>query len=170
MCISRTVNYSTLYHSSSDKILSISLLLSSRQYLLLSIIVPWKAAVDNAMAHPLPTNLEVGTSESKLRSLRDQNEKLAIALRINIEMIDSIPPPLPLPLPGPPEPKPEAPLHLRPPSDASDFHHPYTPYNIQVDFMRDLYSVIEDGKVAVFESPTGTVCIRTSSKEIWRLN
>lgn len=35
------------------------------------------------------------------------------------------------------------------------FHHPYTPYEIQLQFMRALYACLEDGKVAVFESPTG---------------
>ncbi|PLB39372.1 DNA helicase [Aspergillus candidus] len=37
-----------------------------------------------------------------------------------------------------------------------DFHHPYTPYDIQLEFMRSLYSCLEDDKVAIFESPTGT--------------
>lgn len=37
-----------------------------------------------------------------------------------------------------------------------DFCHPYTPYKIQLDFMRDLYRCIEDKKVGIFESPTGT--------------
>lgn len=36
-----------------------------------------------------------------------------------------------------------------------DFHHPYTPYDIQLEFMRSLYSCLEDDKVAIFESPTG---------------
>lgn len=35
------------------------------------------------------------------------------------------------------------------------FHHPFTPYEIQLQFMRALYGCLEDGKVAVFESPTG---------------
>ncbi|KAE8144171.1 ATP-dependent RNA helicase chl1 [Aspergillus avenaceus] len=37
-----------------------------------------------------------------------------------------------------------------------DFHHPFTPYDIQLQFMRSLYDCLEKGKVAVFESPTGT--------------
>ncbi|KAJ5454284.1 uncharacterized protein N7458_005240 [Penicillium daleae] len=37
-----------------------------------------------------------------------------------------------------------------------DFHHPFTPYDIQLQFMQALYGCLEDGKVAVFESPTGT--------------
>jgi chromosome transmission fidelity protein 1 len=36
-----------------------------------------------------------------------------------------------------------------------DFHHPFTPYDIQLQFMQALYGCLEDGKVAVFESPTG---------------
>lgn len=39
--------------------------------------------------------------------------------------------------------------------DRQDFHHPFTPYDIQLQFMRALYASLEDGKVAVFESPTG---------------
>ena len=39
--------------------------------------------------------------------------------------------------------------------DIQDFHHPFTPYEIQLQFMRALYGSLEDGKVAVFESPTG---------------
>ncbi|KAL3458505.1 helicase C-terminal domain-containing protein [Aspergillus heterothallicus] len=36
------------------------------------------------------------------------------------------------------------------------FYHPYSPYDIQLQFMRSLYTCLEDGKVAIFESPTGT--------------
>lgn len=36
-----------------------------------------------------------------------------------------------------------------------DFHHPYQPYNIQTQFMTALYDCIEQGKVGIFESPTG---------------
>lgn len=39
--------------------------------------------------------------------------------------------------------------------EPQDFHHPFTPYEIQLQFMRALYGCLEDGKVAVFESPTG---------------
>ncbi|KAJ5692097.1 hypothetical protein N7462_001520 [Penicillium macrosclerotiorum] len=39
--------------------------------------------------------------------------------------------------------------------EQQDFHHPYTPYDIQLQFMRALYGCLQDGKVAVFESPTG---------------
>lgn len=36
-----------------------------------------------------------------------------------------------------------------------DFHHPYEPYDIQLQFIRAVYDCIEQGKVGVFESPTG---------------
>jgi Rad3-related DNA helicase len=40
-----------------------------------------------------------------------------------------------------------------------DFHHPYTPYSVQLDFMRTVYDVLEqgNGQVGILESPTGTV-------------
>lgn len=37
-----------------------------------------------------------------------------------------------------------------------DFCHPYQPYEIQLDFMNNLYRCIEHEKVGIFESPTGT--------------
>ena len=37
-----------------------------------------------------------------------------------------------------------------------DFHHPFTPYDIQSQLMRAVYDCISDGKVGIFESPTGT--------------
>lgn len=37
-----------------------------------------------------------------------------------------------------------------------DFHHPYTPYGIQNQFMNAVYDCLEAGKVGIFESPTGT--------------
>lgn len=37
-----------------------------------------------------------------------------------------------------------------------DFHHPYTPYDIQTEFMNAVYTCLESGKVGIFESPTGT--------------
>jgi len=37
-----------------------------------------------------------------------------------------------------------------------NYHHPYIPYPIQLDLMRALYSCIDDGKIGIFESPTGT--------------
>jgi hypothetical protein len=39
--------------------------------------------------------------------------------------------------------------------EGKDFHHPYTPYDIQLQFMRALYDCIEHGKIGIFESPTG---------------
>jgi len=46
---------------------------------------------------------------------------------------------------------------LAPAMDLSqkDFHHPYSPYDIQIRFMRALYTCIEERKVGIFESPTG---------------
>lgn len=37
-----------------------------------------------------------------------------------------------------------------------DFHHPYEPYEIQKQFMNAVYDCLEDSKVGIFESPTGT--------------
>ncbi|KAL8711053.1 MAG: hypothetical protein Q9220_004434 [cf. Caloplaca sp. 1 TL-2023] len=37
-----------------------------------------------------------------------------------------------------------------------DFHHPFHPYEIQVQLMNAVYDCIEEGKVGIFESPTGT--------------
>lgn len=37
-----------------------------------------------------------------------------------------------------------------------DFHHPFAPYDIQQQFMQAVYDCIEEGKVGIFESPTGT--------------
>ncbi|KAH7327734.1 helicase C-terminal domain-containing protein [Stachybotrys elegans] len=39
-----------------------------------------------------------------------------------------------------------------------DFHHPFTPYDVQDQFMRAVYNVLEagDGQVGILESPTGT--------------
>lgn len=43
----------------------------------------------------------------------------------------------------------------------TDFHHPYQPYDVQLDFMRTVYDVLEkgDGQVGILESPTGTVLL-----------
>jgi hypothetical protein len=38
-----------------------------------------------------------------------------------------------------------------------DFHHPYTPYAIQETFMSTVYQVLDEGKIGILESPTGTV-------------
>ncbi|EKJ69805.1 hypothetical protein FPSE_10005 [Fusarium pseudograminearum CS3096] len=39
-----------------------------------------------------------------------------------------------------------------------DFHHPYTPYDVQEQFMKAVYDVLEsgNGQVGILESPTGT--------------
>ncbi|KAI8927828.1 helicase C-terminal domain-containing protein [Entophlyctis helioformis] len=37
-----------------------------------------------------------------------------------------------------------------------DFPFPFTPWNIQISFMSNLYDTLEDRKVGIFESPTGT--------------
>ena len=47
-------------------------------------------------------------------------------------------------------------LKLPTPTQFSAF--PFSPYEIQLDLMRHVFSAIEDKKVAIMESPTGTVC------------
>ncbi|XP_021933898.1 ATP-dependent DNA helicase DDX11 isoform X2 [Zootermopsis nevadensis] len=37
-----------------------------------------------------------------------------------------------------------------------EFPFPFTPYSIQLDFMKHLYRTLEEGKLGIFESPTGT--------------
>lgn len=44
-------------------------------------------------------------------------------------------------------------------NDRSQFPFPYKPYDIQEQFMRALYRTLNQGKVGIFESPTGTVCL-----------
>jgi hypothetical protein len=39
----------------------------------------------------------------------------------------------------------------------TSFGFPFEPYQIQIDFMRGLYSTIQQSKHGIFESPTGTV-------------
>ena len=42
-----------------------------------------------------------------------------------------------------------------------DFHHPYKPYDVQEQFMKAVYNVLEtgNGQVGILESPTGTVSL-----------
>ena len=42
--------------------------------------------------------------------------------------------------------------------ESIDFHHPFTPYNVQLDFMRTVYQVLQtgSGQIGILESPTGT--------------
>lgn len=42
-------------------------------------------------------------------------------------------------------------------SGSKQFGFPFEPYNIQKEFMEALYNVLDQGKVGIFESPTGTV-------------
>ncbi|TLD35402.1 DNA repair helicase [Venturia nashicola] len=37
-----------------------------------------------------------------------------------------------------------------------NFYHPFQPYPIQEEFMNAVYECIEEGKIGIFESPTGT--------------
>lgn len=45
---------------------------------------------------------------------------------------------------------------------SSRFLFPFKPYSIQEEFMTALYNVLEDGKIGIFESPTGTVSFNIS--------
>lgn len=47
-----------------------------------------------------------------------------------------------------------------------DFHHPYTPYDVQNQFMRTVYHVLAKGKgqIGILESPTGTVSMKYFAK------
>jgi hypothetical protein len=50
-----------------------------------------------------------------------------------------------------------------------EFPFPYAkPYDIQLNFMKSLYKTLELGKIGIFESPTGTVCL-TFNKRIQQL-
>lgn len=41
-------------------------------------------------------------------------------------------------------------------ASSRDYHHPYKPYDIQLELMNAIYDCIADGKIGIFESPTGT--------------
>jgi hypothetical protein len=64
-------------------------------------------------------------------------------------------------------PKDEASLRV---ASHRDFHHPYTPYEIQETFMSTVYQVLDEGKVGILESPTGTVSAAYFVLEFKRLN
>jgi Rad3-related DNA helicase len=42
-------------------------------------------------------------------------------------------------------------------SPPETFPFPFSPYPIQLEFMKTVYEVIEYGKIGILESPTGTV-------------
>lgn len=44
------------------------------------------------------------------------------------------------------------------PRDQPNFHHPYSPYDVQIEFMKAAYDVLDrgEGQVGILESPTGT--------------
>lgn len=39
----------------------------------------------------------------------------------------------------------------------SNFSFPFSPYEIQKDFMQALFTTLQNKKLGIFESPTGTV-------------
>jgi len=46
-------------------------------------------------------------------------------------------------------------------SKSGRFPFPFQPYPIQESFMEALYTALDQGKIGIFESPTGTVSLRT---------
>lgn len=44
-------------------------------------------------------------------------------------------------------------------ANSRDYHHPYEPYAIQQQFMDAVYECLEEGKVGIFESPTGVMFV-----------
>ena len=53
---------------------------------------------------------------------------------------------------------------LMPPEE---FPFPFQAYDIQKDFMKQLYTTLEQGAVGIFESPTGTVSSQDSVYVQW---
>ena len=52
--------------------------------------------------------------------------------------------------------------------DPESFGFPFEPYSIQKDFMTELYKVLSDGKIGIFESPTGTVSVFAAKDgQVW---
>lgn len=52
---------------------------------------------------------------------------------------------------------------LNPPEE---FPFPFEPYSIQKEFMKQLYTAIENRKLGIFESPTGTVSMFSLLKNL----
>ena len=50
-------------------------------------------------------------------------------------------------------------IKMDPGGSTSHFPFPFEPYAIQNDFMKSLYTTLEEGKIGLFESPTGTVSL-----------
>lgn len=50
------------------------------------------------------------------------------------------------------------------------FNFPFPPYSIQKQFMKELYFTIEENKLGIFESPTGTVSSRNYDRELSNIN
>ncbi|KAH8819716.1 helicase C-terminal domain-containing protein [Xylogone sp. PMI_703] len=50
----------------------------------------------------------------------------------------------------------QGPLNGTEATTVKDFHHPYTPYAVQEIFMKTVYQVLEESKIGILESPTGT--------------
>ncbi len=51
-------------------------------------------------------------------------------------------------------------------SKSSRFPFPFQPYPIQESFMEALYTALDQGKVGIFESPTGTVSLRLRVRSV----
>lgn len=47
-------------------------------------------------------------------------------------------------------------LEQTPKADEVEFNFPFTPYPNQLKFSKELYKVIDEGNIGIFESPTGT--------------
>ena len=43
-----------------------------------------------------------------------------------------------------------------------DFHHPYNPYDIQIELMNVIYECIAERKIGILESPTGMQLLPSS--------
>lgn len=52
-------------------------------------------------------------------------------------------------------------------SGTGGFPFPFQPYPIQEQFMKALYATLDEGKVGIFESPTGTVSRRSNGPALW---